>query len=182
MAFNNPSDATEVLYGASGDVRNEINAYMAATTAGHYADETEIPGSLIIGSLRRSTRLINTYLEPVYADQIPFAGSGDVPKILDEISSDLATYYTLRSVSAKVAPISDNKKRDYYDAYIDPTNGILTLLKERELQIPELTAAYGDDAKAVQKKGRSPVFGFDKETNWETDSRLIDDIGKERDS
>lgn len=180
MSFTNPSNSAEILYGSSGDVRNEINAYMAVTTGGHYADETEIPGSLIVAALRKATRLINTYLEPVYPDQVPFLAVADVPVMLEEIASDMGVYFTLRSAAAKVAPISDDKKRDYYDVYIDKENGILTLIKERELQIPELTAAYGDDTKTVRKQGRAPIFDVDKETNFEVDSRTIDDIDKER--
>ena len=180
MSFANPSDSAEILYGASGDVRNELNAYVAANTAGHYADETEIPGSLIVNSLRKATRVINIYLEPVYADQIPFQATASVPKMLDEIASDLAVYYTLRSLSAKVAPISTEKKRDYYDVYVEPKTGILDQLRERKLQLPELTAGFANDVQAIRKEGRAPIFDMDKPTNWEVDSRLIEDIEQER--
>src|SRR5260221_7522002 len=125
MAFLNPTDSTEVLCGSSGDVRNEINAYMAVTTAGHYADENELSGTLIVTSLRKATRIINAYLSPVYSNQIPFLTIATVPKIVDEISSDIATYLSLRSLAAKVGPVSNDKKQEYYDAYLSEKDGML---------------------------------------------------------
>lgn len=183
MAMTNPTDATEVLYGASGDVRDEFNAYVAATTAGHYADELELPGALVIASLRRATRLINSFLEPVYADQIPFTATADVPRLLDEIGTDLAIFYALRATSTKMAPVTNDKKRDYYDAYIaeDPP-GILPQLRDRKLQLPELTAGYADDVKAVRAQGRAPIFDVDATPNHAVDPHLLDDIATERDA
>lgn len=182
MSYLNPSDSTEVIYGSSGDVRNEINAYMQVTTAGHYADENEIPGSLITTSLRKATRLINSYLVPVFADQIPFTTIPSVPKQLEEISSDMATYFTLRSASAKVGPIDLEKKRDYYDAYMDPVNGILVMLRDRKIQLSELlTTGYGDDVKASRQQNRSPIFDVDDEKNARVDPDLLNDIQQDRD-
>lgn len=181
MAFQNPSDATEILYGTSGDVRNEINAYAATTTAGHYLDEGEVPGQLIVTSLRKATRLINGYLEGVYSDQIPYGAIGDVPKLLDEISSDIATYYTLRSSVANVAPLSDNKKRDYFSDYIseDPP-GILVQLRDRKVQLPEVTSSYPEDV-STQRTNRTPVFDLDSDTQQVVSPDLLDDIASDRD-
>lgn len=180
MGFANPSDSAEILYGASGDVRDEINAHASASTAGHYVDETEMAGSLVIRSLRKATREINGFLEPVYADQIPFTATVDVPKLLDEISTDLATFYCLRSLSANLGPVSEEKKRDYYDKYMDPDNGILPRIASRKIQIPELTASYADDVKMVRDPNISPVFDMDSDLNHRVDPRLLDDISDER--
>ena len=179
MAFLNPSDSSEVLYGASGDVRNELNAYLPVSTGGHYADENELPGSLVISALRRSTRLINGFIEPVYADQIPFTASGDVPRLLDEISSDIATFYSLRSLSARVGPVSDEKRRDYYDQYVDPPDGILVRISKREIQIPELTSHDAKEAKAI-RAGHAPVFDLDDEASQGPHPDLLGEIGDER--
>ena len=180
MAFLNPSDSAEVLYGASGDVRDELNVHISPSTAGHYIDENEIPGSLIIRSLRNATRLVNGYLEVVYADQIPFSAAGDVPKLLDTIATDIATYFVLRSGVANVAPLSDTKKRDYYDDYVKPPDGILVKLSDRKIQLPELTANYASDSKMSQKKERHPIFDVDDIANQEVDPDLVDDIQDDR--
>lgn len=180
MAFPNPSDATEILYGTSGDVRSEINAYASVTTAGHYIDETEMPGGLVVASLRKATRLINSYLEPTYADQIPFLTTGAVPKQLDEAASDIATFYCLRSMTANLGPVSAEKKRDYFDQYIDPANGFLMQIRNRMLQLPELTVSYPDDTKSVRATNVAPIFDVDKDFAHEVDPRLLDDIDRER--
>src|SRR3990167_2316842 len=108
MSFLNPSDSTEVIYGASGDVRDEINQHMAAVNAGHYFGEEDIPGNLIVKSLLKATRLINTYLEPVYPDQIPFTVTADVAKFLEEVANDIGTYYVFRSAYAKLGNLPDD--------------------------------------------------------------------------
>lgn len=180
MALVNPNLATEILYGNSGDVRNEINSYQQVTTAGHYADENEIPGILIIAGMRRATRIINAFLEPVYADQVPFATVAAVPLILDEISSDMATYFTLRSSAAALGKVSDQKKLDYYDSYVDPQKGMLSLISQRKIQIPELTSVSPFEGKQIRAEGRYPVFDISDETGAGPDPKLIDDIGSER--
>ena len=180
MAFTNPSDSAEILYGDSGDVRNELNSHLSVTTGGHYADENEIPGALVIRSLRDATRLINGYLEPVYAAQIPFAASGDVPKLLEKISTDIATFYVLRSVTARVGPVSDNKRRDYYEDYVKPPDGLLVRISERKVQLPELTAQSAADASSTIKKGRTPIFDLDDVKSHEVSPDRLDDIAGDR--
>ena len=188
MPFANPSDSTEILYGSSGDVRNEINAYLSVTTAGHYADETEIPGSLIVGSLRRATRLINTYLEPVHADKIPFTAIGDVPKMLDEVASDIAVFYVWRSAAVILGNISDQRKRDYFDQYVaeggivQGGDGFLVKISKGEIALPELTASSPDEANSARSLTRAPIFDLDDIKNHEVSEKLIDDIERDRDS
>lgn len=182
MGFQNPNNSSEILYGASGDVRNEINAYAAVTFAGHYVDENEVPGSLIIRSLEKSTRLINGYLEVVYSDQIPVSAAADVPVLLDDISSDIATYFVLRSNVARVAPLSEEKKKDYYGMYVSEDGGILPLLRERKIQLAEFSGVYADEVKAVRNRGQAPIFDVDSEFNHEVDPRTLDDIDSERES
>ena len=183
MAFVNPDDSTEILYGASGDVRNEINSFIPPSSSGHYADEKQIPGSLIVNSLRKATRLINLYLEPVYADSIPFSTTASVPPQLDEIADDIATFYTLRSSSAKLGPLSDQRKRDYYDQYVmynpaDP--GMLVLIRDRKLSIPGLASVAPSEAKSSRRPGRSPIFDVDDTAKHVVDPNLLDDIDRER--
>ena len=181
MAFTNPSNPSEVLYGASGDVRNEINAHVLQSTAGHFADETEIPGSLIIKSLVKSTRLINAFLEPVYADQLPFTAAADVPVFLEEISNDIATYFVWRSSHLKLGNIPEDRRNDYYGQYVDSKDGILTRISEKKLQIPELSAVSPSDAKSIRNLGRHSVFDLDADTQQGVDPNLLEDIAQDRD-
>ena len=180
MAFQNPSDSTEILYGASGDVRDEINSHVLASTAGHYADEKEIPGALIIKSLVKATHLVNSYLEPVYPDKLPVTVAGDVPKMLDDIASDIATYYVWRSSVAKLGRIPDDKRRDYFDDYVSAEDGKLTKISEKKMQLPEWTADSPADAAQTRSTGRHPIFDIDNETSQGPDPRLLDDIADER--
>ena len=186
MALLNPDDSTEVFYGSSGDIRNEINSHVAVTTGGHYMDESELPGSLIIASLRKATRLINTFLEVVYADQLPFTVVADVPKFLDEAGSDIATYYVFRSSVAKLGKLPDEKRQEYYLDYVSAQSefgavkGYLVRIQDRELAIPELTAVSPDQAKSIRTLGRAPIFDVDQVVNHEVDRRTIDDIERER--
>ena len=185
MAFANPADSTEILYGASGDIRDEINSFVLPTTSGHYSDEKQIPGTLIIRALRQATRVINTYLEPVYAGSIPFSSTASVPSQLDEYANDIATYYTLRASSAKLGPLSDQRKKDYFDQYFseDPSSpGMLVLLRDRKLEIPGLAAVAPSEAKSTRKAGRAPIFDVDATSRHVVSPDLDDDIAQERDT
>ena len=55
------------------------------------------------------------------------------------------------------------------------------MLRDRELQLTEFTASYPDEIKSTREKNRAPIFDLDSDTNYEVDSRLIDDIQEERD-
>lgn len=180
MGFPNPNNGSEILYGASGDVRNEVNAYVSATFAGHYVDENEMAGSLIIRSLQKATRLINSFLEPVYSTSIPVSTVEAVPVLLDDIASDIATFYAMRANQARVTPVSEEKRKQYYDQYVEEPNGILPKLRDRKMQLPEFSGAYTDDVKSVRGTGQAPIFDVDDEKNWNPDPRTIDDIGDER--
>jgi hypothetical protein len=180
MGFPNPNNSTEILYGSSGDVRNEINAYASSTFAGHYVDENEVAGSLVIRSLERATRLINGYLEVVYANQMPIAAAASVPVLLDDIASDIATYYTLRANQARMKAMSEEKRAQYYDNYVSEPDGLLAKIRERKIQLPEFSGAYTDEVKSVREQGQAPIFDVDDEKNWGVDPRTIDDIERER--
>lgn len=179
MAFANPSNSAEILYGVSGDVRGELNAYVSAPTGAHYTDESELPGQLIVNSLRKATRIINAFLEVVYADQIPFLTTDVVPVLLDEISSDLATFYVWRSAHAIMGKVPEDKIEQYYNVYMDPKDGILAKLANREMQLPELTAAYGDDVVAV-RGGHPSIFDLDSDIETRVDPNLIEEIERDR--
>lgn len=179
MGFANPSSSSEILYGVSGDVRGEINAYVNIPTGAHYADESEISGTLVINSLRKATRIINAFLEVTYSDQIPFTAVSDVPVLLDEIASDMATFYVWRSSHAIMGKVPEDKKEQYYDVYMDPKDGMLAKLANREMQIPELTAVYGDDVKAI-RGGHASVFDLDSDLETRVDPTLIEEIERDR--
>lgn len=185
MSLVNPNDSSEILYGSSGDVRDEINAYASISNAGHYVDEAEVPGSLIIRSLRRSTHLINAFLEPVYPDQMPVSNVASVPKILEDISTDIAVWFTLRANIARMAHPSDDKKQQYYldhvtESGLTSPKGTLPRLRDRQIQIPEFTAVYPEDNQATLQTGRAPIFDMDDATNYEVDPDRLDDIDRER--
>lgn len=186
MGFVNPNNSSEILYGSSGDVRNEINSYASPQGAGHYVDENEVPGSSIIRGLERATRRINSYLEVVYANQIPIATVALVPTLLDDVASDMATYFVWRENMFRLAKMSDEKRQTYWQDHVSEGNtpggtmGTLPLIRERKLQLPEFTGAYTDEVKTVRTKGQAPTFDVDDETNWQTDQRTLDDIEGER--
>ena len=46
MSFQNPADSSEILYGSSGDVRDELNAHVLVSTGGHYMDEKVVAREL----------------------------------------------------------------------------------------------------------------------------------------
>lgn len=183
MGFTNPNNAAEILYGSSGDVRNEINSYASPAGAGHYVDEVEVPGSSIIRSLERATRRINAYLQVVYATRIPVTTAVDVPVLLDDISSDIATYFVWRENMFRLSKMPEEKRQSYWldHVSVDPP-GTLTLLRSRELQLPEFESAYTDETKAVRASGQAPIFDVDDETNWQVDPNTLEDIDAERES
>ena len=83
-------------------------------------------------------------------------------------------------MSAKVGPVPENKKIDYYEDHVREDDGTLPRLRDRKLQLPELTSQYGDDTHSIRKKGRAPIFDVDSNFNHEVDSDLLDDIEEER--
>lgn len=185
MGFTNPNNSNEVLYGTSGDVRNEINTFVSSSFGGHYVDEAELPGALIIRGLERATRIINGHLYTVYPDNIPVTPVSAVPYLLDDIATDLATFYVIRSMRARIAPIPDDKREAYYADHMrmDKDNpGTLIAIQRREIEIPEFEAAYTDEVKAVRDQNQAPIFDVDSELNHDVDSRTIDQIDRERNS
>ncbi len=185
MAFLNPSDGTEVLYGSSGDIRNEINAYLQTNSPGHVADEAEIPGALIVASLRKATRLINGFLAPVYADNIPVTTVAGVPKLMDEAGSDIGMFYVWRSAYVLLGKIPDVKKLDYYDQYVS-TNpmspGFLVLISQRKMQLPEFAQQAPNEAEDIRQQTRPPIFDLDDIKNQEVSRGLLDEIAEDRES
>lgn len=180
MAFVNPNDSSEILYGSSGDVRNEINAFAVQTTRGHYVDETEIPGSLVISALEESTREINLHLEAVYPDSIPFTAAADVPKYFDKMSKNMATYFVWRASYVPLGNIPDDKKKLYYDQYTEPDNGMLSRIREGKIEVPELQTETPADTSSSINTGRSSIFNIDDDLSQQPDPNLLDDIQRDR--
>lgn len=186
MALVNPNNPNEILYGSSGDVRNEINAYASPDNAGHYVDEIEVPGSSIIRGLERATRRINSYLMVVYSNNIPVTTVAGVPALLNDIASDMAVYFVWRENMIRLSKMPQEKKQNYYLDHVsegtdmDGTKGTLPLLRARKLQLPEFANAYTDEVKTVRGQGQAPIFDVDAETNWNVDPRTIRDIESER--
>ena len=185
MGLISPNDSTEILYGTSGDVRNELNSFASPTSVGHYIDEAEIPGASIIRGLERATRKINTYLEVVYSDLMPVTAAASVPKILDDISSDLATYYVWRSNSVRLKKMPDEKYEQYYLENVSeggPTasKGVLPQIRDRKIQIPEFASSFPSEVQTVRGLGQAPTFDVDDDTRQGVDPRTLDDIDRER--
>ena len=185
MPLVNPSDSTEILYGSSGDVRDEINAYLKTNSPGHVADEAEIPGALIVASLRRATRLINGFLAPVYADNIPVTTVAGVPKFMDEAGSDIGLFYVWRSAHVLLGKMPDDKKLNYYDQYVS-TNpnapGFLVLISQRKMQLSEFASIVPDEAEDIRQQTRPPIYDLDDIKNQEVSPGLLDEIAEDRDS
>ena len=165
----------EILYGASGDIREELNQG-AIPGDQSYLDETKIKGALIQSGRKSATRLINAKLEPVYPDQIPFA-SGDVPVFLDTIANTLAVYFVKRSKHPGPAPMSDNIKAEYYDKPI----GWLDDLAERKMDLSELTSKISVAKSFFTHEGRKPAFDVDDTLEQQVDPYLLSDIADARD-
>lgn len=185
MAFINPSDSTEVLYGSSGDVRDELNAYLRTNSPGHVADEAEIPGTLIVASIRRATRLINSFLAPVYADNIPVTTVAAVPKFLDEAASDIGMFFVWRSAHVLLGKMPDDKKLNYYDQYVS-TNpmspGFLVLISQSKMQLPEFAGVLPNEADDIRQQSRPAIFDLDDIKEQEVSPGLLDEISEDRES
>lgn len=164
---------TEVAYGSSGDVREELVSGNAQSDQG-YLDETQIRGDIITRGLRRATRIINGYLEPVYPDSVPFA-AGSIPVLIDSLANDLAVCYVMRSKHSNFPPMSNETK----EMYCDETKELLDKLAKREMQLPELTSTdYPETSNSME--GINPVFDMDAVENQGVDPDLIDDIRDEK--
>ena len=166
---------TEVIYGSSGDVREELNAG-AAPGDNEYKGESQIKGAIITRGLRRATRIINGKLEATYPGKIPFA-AGDIPALIETIASDLAVCYTRRSKHPGPAPMSDDAKANYCDAPMD----LLKEIADREIELPELTGAVNYPETFHSQEGHTPIFDVDSVLDQEVDPDRLDDIANGRD-
>jgi len=123
-------------YGSSGDIRT---LELASAT------ESEISGALITTSLARATNIINSYLERPFPELVPFA-AGDVPAMIDDIATAIATYFVKRARFPGPGPLAEQTKADYYDKSIED----LKAISKGELKLPELTSKIKRDIKSTQ--------------------------------
>lgn len=152
-------------YGVSGDIRN---LEFASVT------EAEISGALITTSLTRATNIINSYLERPYPELVPFA-AGDVPAMIDDIATAIATYFVKRARFPGPGPLAEQTKADYYDKSIED----LKAISKGELKLPELTSKIKRDIKSTQAD-YLPIFGIGDETTASIDSDHLQDESDER--
>ena len=154
----------EFYYGCSGDVREELGN----------PSESEYSGSLIERTRKKAKALIDVALERTYPTKIPFA-SGDVPVIIDSLADDFATYYCLRAKHKGPAPLSEEKKIEYWDKPF----ALLESIANRKKAIPELTSGLKRKILSTTQSF-SPIFNLDKPEDWTVDSDLKDKIADDR--
>lgn len=154
-----------LLYGASGDVREEL---LNPT-------EQEVSANLLNLARTRATHLVDSYLEKKFPSKIPFATSGDVPGVINFITNDLAVFFVKRSTHPGPRPMTDDDKKLYYD------DNVVTLEKivKGEIQIPELSTE-GNDPIEANRSGYTPVFDIDEIENNVIDPDLEDKISDDR--
>jgi len=150
----------------SGDVRESLGN----------PDEVEYSAITLEMSRRRATNLVNTYVQKVYPESIPFVASGDIPGMLETITIDLSVYYCKRDKHQGPAPLSDEIKEEYYDKSIS----LLEAIAKGDVELPELEGKQGDAVLAPRKK-YSPTFGEGDELSWKVSQDKLADEADERD-
>ena len=155
----------DIVYGSSGDCRLDLGS----------PSEVEVSAQLMFMMRTRATRLVNSYIEKLYPDKIPFTASGDVPKLLDEITNELAVFYIKRGLHPGPDPLSEDVKEEYWNKPID----LLEKISNEEIKLPELTSAEPDRVEA-NRDDYVPVFDVDKIEESVIDEDLLDDIADER--
>ena len=136
--------------------------------------EGEISGALITISLTRATNIINSYLERPYPELVPFA-AGDVPAMIDDIATAIATYFVKRARFPGPGPLAEQTKADYYDKSIED----LKAISKGELKLPELTSKIKRDIKSTQS-GYAPIFGVSDTENSVVSPTRLDDEADDR--
>ncbi len=154
----------ELVYGSSGDVRLEL---------GNPA-EAEVSAPLLDLSRRKATRLVNSFVEKAYPDQIPFTVAGDIPLLLNTISDDLSVYYVKRSLHPGPNPLSDTIKEEYYEKNIK----ILEQIRDGDLEISEL--AGKQTSVSSNRSTYTPIFDVDDIENHVVDPDLTRDVEESR--
>jgi len=155
-----------LLYGNSGDIRDSL---------GSNTTELEYSAGSIALAQKRSTNVINSYLEVVYPDSIPVVASGDVPEMVNTIATDLSVYFLKRDKHKGPAPLSDEIKVEYYDKNI----AWLEQIRKGELSIPELTSAAGDSIIAPQSDF-TPTFDESSTEDSVIDPDKLDDLANDK--
>lgn len=153
-----------MAYGNSGDIREILTP----------ATEAEISGALITLGQKQATNLINSYLERPFPELVPFA-AGDVPAMIDDIATAIATYFVKRARFPGPGPLAEQTKADYYDKSIED----LQKISKGELKLPELTSKIKRDIKSTQAE-YVPTFGVGDIESSAIDTDHLDDEINER--
>jgi len=157
---------SELIYGLSGDVRQELGN----------PSEVEVSAGKILTARTRATRVVNGRLEKLFPDSIPFTSSTNVPVLIDEITNELATFYVKRMSHKGIAPLSDEVKTEYWEKPMQMLQDII----DEKVKLPELTAAEADRMLAPQKD-YTPTFDEADELNWVVDPDKLEDIADSKD-
>ncbi len=155
-----------MYYGSSGDIRLQLGS----------PSETEVAGTKINLGNQKATSVVNGYLETQWPDDIPWSASGDVPDLIKEVTTDLATYYTKRDLHPGPMPLSDDVKEEYWNKPI----GFLERIITGDLKLPELTSKTYNALQANREDNRS-IFDIDPIEEASPPSDLIDEVGDSRD-
>lgn len=161
-------------YGASGDVRADLNSYLPSSHA-NYKGEAQIPGEAITYALAWASDEINAMLEPRYPDLIPWA-DGSVPSYIDKLANCLAAGFVVENKNPGPQP----RKQDKYLSRMDHCRKTLEKLRDGEMDLPEIekdnTGIY------FTHSGRTPAADVDAIEDQEPDVDLLDDISDRRGS
>ena len=153
-------------YGVSGDVRDL--GFSQST-------EVEVPGAIITTCLTKATNLVNSYLGHTYPEQVPYTVVGDIPAMINDLTTDLAIYFTKRSKHPGPGPLAEEIKSYYYDKSIT----MLENLRDKKLMLPEITAKIERDITANQIDFQ-PTFGIGDELSQSVDSNHLQDEADKR--
>ena len=154
-----------ILYGGSGDTR---------AVSGN-PSEAEVSATMLALARQKATALVNSYLEQQFPDIVPWTASGDVPNLINSITDDIASYYIRRDNHVAVMPMSDEVKAEYWEKPIS----LLEQIRDRKLQLPELTSQLTDEIRA-NRSAYPTVFDMDDIKKQGVDSDLIDGIAADR--
>jgi len=159
-----------IVYGVSGDVRQELGN----------PSSLEVSTEILEKGRLRATRVVNAFVEKAYPASVPFASSGDVPVLLNEITDELAVFYVKRLTHPGPMPLTEEVKEEYWEKPMQMLSDIL----EGKIILPELTGNQGDNIVAGTEgpdgKPYTPIFNLDDDKQWMVYPDLLDDIADGR--
>ena len=162
-----------VYYGASGDVRSDLNGGLPTSHA-NYQGEAQIGGDLIERGRRYSYSVINGKLKDKYGSAVPWV-AGAEPALIYEISNKLTQCFVINAKNLGNEPLDKAKREDLCDT----PRKLLDDIADGGIELPESDNPLG--AKVYHNKsGYTPIFDIDPTLNAEPDSDLLDEIENDR--